>query len=417
MPSEKNDGQGFLREAFLNRSEKDTLAKWASKLEDESFLCRILDPFFNLVAQLIPSNVSSNVFSFVGLLCSILAWEWSCRQNLQFIELLSVALFFFVCLICDKLDGIHARATYNASPLVELIEQWSMCLSVTFIALSVCNLFGITDPSQIHIMVLSFSCISMARHLSAFTDPNGVVKVGHFTRTGPSERFFVLILGTATRDMWFFPEVSFILFSATVGFGVLSVLSMWWTAGRYFLAHRDYSTQFGMIVCFSIQAGKFARQFLNNSHTDYGAVTNGVIFSTLCGDLILAKMARRQLHPLVPVMHLVSLSYEMSSVPLALCYYYVNLFDIATHLKLSILNPVRNILVTGYYDGLHVGHIASLVVWCVFHACMYAMYMCILSTTLLGEAGGRARHCIFKAHIRVYSYHRTHRVGEPIVLY
>lgn len=349
-------------EGFLSRVEKDRLADWKPLGEDKSVLCKTFESFYRWLAQLIPPTVSPNILSLLGLLCSLLAWEWSFRDNLDQIDLLCVASFLLSCLLLDKVDGIHARATYNDSPLGELIEQWSVCVSVTFVTVTICNLFGL-DDWRLPWMVVMCNGMSMSRHLHTFTHPALTVHAGHFTRTGPTERFLLLIVAVVFRDVWWHGYVPSLIFKITMCLGGVCVVQMIYWAVHFYQVTKDYSTLFGIILCFAVQLLKLLRAQRLNLPVNpvLFSIEEGLVFSTLCGDLILAKMAKRQLHPLVPVLHLVSVCYEHASIPLALLYFAVNVLDVAHHLKLSVFNPVRNLLVTGYYDGLHEGHVASLV--------------------------------------------------------
>jgi cytidyltransferase-like protein len=82
--------------------------------------------------------------------------------------------------------------------------------------------------------------------------------------------------------------------------------------------------------------------------------------STLCGDIILSKMANRDLHQLVPVIHLITCLNQRLSIPLAALYFVINVWDISNYTNVPILNPIINVFACGYYDGFHAGHKESL---------------------------------------------------------
>lgn len=50
---------------------------------------------------------------------------------------------------------------------------------------------------------------------------------------------------------------------------------------------------------------------------------------------------------------MVSVVLPITSIPLAVLYFLANTFDISSHMKISVINPVTNVFVCGYYDGLH----------------------------------------------------------------
>lgn len=221
------------------------------------------------------------------------------------------------------------------------------------------------------------TCMGMRKHLNAFVDPERVVQIGEFLCIGPSERILGIALGIATRDMWiglvqkqlvvwhaFFhlpafvaPTIQNLIVVGSVIFGLFSIVNMLYTSFRYYRAQKQYSTIFGIVVCFLLQGIKI---FQSHSLTSTYAIMNGIALSTLTCDLILGKMAKRQLHPLIPTMHLAGVAFPEVAVPVSVFYYFIVLWDVSSHYKLSILNPVRNVLVTGYYDGCHEGHVRSL---------------------------------------------------------
>eukprot|EP01127_Copromyxa_protea_P007927 TRINITY_DN1803_c0_g1_i2.p1 TRINITY_DN1803_c0_g1~~TRINITY_DN1803_c0_g1_i2.p1 ORF type:complete len:290 (+),score=60.87 TRINITY_DN1803_c0_g1_i2:751-1620(+) len=136
---------------------------------------------------------------------------------------------------------------------------------------------------------------------------------------------------------------------------VITIAQVIHAAYKSYKTEREYSTLFGIWVCLACQVCKF---YISGEHERY--IENGIIFSTLTADLIIAKMANRQLHQLIPVFHMAAIVLPVTSLPLALLYFFANVFDIATHMKISVINPVTNVFVCGYYDGLHEGHVASL---------------------------------------------------------
>ena len=304
----------FMREGFLKRVEKDNFGRWKSKDEDKSFLCKLLNPVYDAIANFIPSNVSPNILSFVGLFTNVLALEWSSRENLDFLDLCVISSMLLFSLLCDKVDGIHARKIWNANPVGELIEQWCVCLSVTLVGSVCCNVFNIIKPDERQLVVILFNLIALVKHMRAFADPNNIVQVGHFTRTGASERYLTLCFMIAARELWLpkFPDFPFYFFTAVVAVGAMSFLHLVWICTRFYSTHRDYTTLFGIGMCFTLQIIKFIRKgVFTNSHDAISAVQTGLMLSTMCADLILAKMAQRQLHPMVRLLVLsLSLFFE-----------------------------------------------------------------------------------------------------------
>jgi cytidyltransferase-like protein len=85
-------------------------------------------------------------------------------------------------------------------------------------------------------------------------------------------------------------------------------------------------------------------------------ICDGFFLAVLTSDVILAKMADRELHPWVVVMSLAAvLSY--STILVLVAVYYVAVFsDLCFYLNLPLLATCRNVYCDGIYDLCHIGH-------------------------------------------------------------
>ena len=78
--------------------------------------------------------------------------------------------------------------------------------------------------------------------------------------------------------------------------------------------------------------------------------------STITTDLIVAKMAGRDLHPWLVVMAMGSLLSNFLSLFLVFFYYLTITSEVAIFMNLPIFSVVRNVYVDGIYDMCHLGH-------------------------------------------------------------
>lgn len=85
-------------------------------------------------------------------------------------------------------------------------------------------------------------------------------------------------------------------------------------------------------------------------------ICDGFFLSVLTSDLVLAKMAGRELHAWVVLMSLAAvLSY--STILILVAVYYVAVFsDLCFYLNLPLLATCRNVYCDGVYDLCHIGH-------------------------------------------------------------
>jgi len=90
--------------------------------------------------------------------------------------------------------------------------------------------------------------------------------------------------------------------------------------------------------------------------TNEQVVSDGLFLSILTSDIIVAKIADRELHNIVVLMSMMSILSNFV-IYFALTVYYIVLFmDICSFLNVPLLSPVINVYCDGVFDMLHLGH-------------------------------------------------------------
>lgn len=350
----------FYNEVLLTRAEKDNIASWTYKIRDRGIVSYLFDPIYNQIVNLIPYNISQNVLSFVGLLFTIYAWYYTTLEN-TFINNIISGTCILMYMIFDAIDEKHANRTMSLSPLDELVDHFCDCITNTLLSVAFCNTFNITDNWKIWLFVLFTQLVLTKEHISGLIHPQKLLIFGRLT--GPTEiltAFILLIYGRQLFELDIYSNYKLIdYFSECVMylvyiFGIINLISIYLKCIKHYKQTKDYATLFGLIFCIIIQIIKFLKSDLD----EY--MSNGIIFSTLCADIIVCKMANRVLHQLIPVFHSITILIPQAGIPLALIYFLVIIIDISQHMKIPIINPLTNVFVSGYYDGFHVGHYLSL---------------------------------------------------------
>lgn len=83
---------------------------------------------------------------------------------------------------------------------------------------------------------------------------------------------------------------------------------------------------------------------------------DGMFVSIITSELIVAKMADRQVHPLLAVLALASTAGPGACGACLVLYYGSVFWDLCQGLNLPLLNPVVNVYCDGVFDMLHIGH-------------------------------------------------------------
>lgn len=328
-------------------TERNNISKWEYKVNDTSITTKIFTPFWNYVASYVPDTVAPNILSLAGLLCILYAYNISCLSISPLIYIL-IAFLTFSYMTLDAIDGKHARRTNNASPLGEIFDHMCDAIGLTFIILTFCNVSNITNSmSQWHIVQLC-QLIFMSYHIYAFKTK----KIIFSSIAGPGEPLIVyiiyLIILSYDNTISKYPIV---IEQITIGLYYISLLLILLQIIR--LGKNNTSSINGLIICIII---KLIPLFIKAKITPLSIIADGLMTSIITCDIILSKMANRQLHPWIIIITMISLFDSFISIIVSVFYIGLVIYEISHHLEKPILTPERNILCLGYFDCCHIGH-------------------------------------------------------------
>ncbi len=158
---------------------------------DQSLSTKILSPFWEAVALVVPSNVAPNVLTLAGLLCTIQAFYlcYSYMATHSRLVTVAAAALVFAYQTLDALDGIQARRTSNASPVGALWDHACDNVAIVFVSLVGCYVIGLTETITMWYVVQFFSIGLLLVHLDAL--PKGQLRFGLLT--GPGEAIFLFL--------------------------------------------------------------------------------------------------------------------------------------------------------------------------------------------------------------------------------
>uniref|UniRef100_A0A7S1PGS5 Cytidyltransferase-like domain-containing protein n=1 Tax=Percolomonas cosmopolitus TaxID=63605 RepID=A0A7S1PGS5_9EUKA len=365
---------------FLSPTEKLNLTTWSYSFDDISISTRVLTPFWDFCAYLVPDNVAPNLLSLSGLLCVLHAYYLCYRYMDDYPSAVSICamLLIFMYQTLDAIDGKHARRIRNASPLGELFDHSCDAISCVFVALTVCAVLGIENLKSRWFVTQFFQLAFLSSHFEAFK--SRVVHFGAFT--GPGEAIFLfectmLVRATIGWDwirrpfetvvlpiltplhptlydmdsLQLFALMMCYLYYSALLFMVIKVLTM---------PRKNYSTRNGLLFCLLIRyvpAFLIQLNLLASELSILEIICDGLFMSILTSDLILAKMSQRELHPWIVVFAMISLFNSFVLLAVVVFYYVAVFYDIAQHLNIPVFSTVTNVYVDGVYDMCHIGHI------------------------------------------------------------
>lgn len=340
-------------QVFLSRNEKEKLSRWKYNVTDNSIVSEYLDPMFNYMTSLVPNNVAPNVLTLSGLLCTLYGFYLCYNYHATYPSLVSLCLglltFAYMCL--DACDGKHARKTGNSTPLGELFDHSCDNIGVVFMMLSFCYVFGITNALTQWYVIQTSQLIFLESHITAFK--NKCVKFGRYT--SPGEFLCLMITLCFMR--------SIVPFSLNLVISYIAQYAYYGTFGYLIYVVSNikghYATRNGLLISLGITLIPALLIYYGVMSSGVNMLTvigNGIILSVLTGDIIISKMTERELHPLVPVLIMLSLFDNFISIILTFCYYISTLTEISYFLRIPLFNVNHNVFCNGVYDLCHEGH-------------------------------------------------------------
>jgi len=371
---------------LLTANEKDELSKYSYNVVDNSITTKLLTPYWNKVTKYVPDYVAPNVLSLSGLLLTIYSYYITYNYSHAYPRTVALicAILLFAYQTLDAIDGKHARRIQNNSPLGELFDHACDSIGTIFVTLTVSTTLGISSSSILFYITQSALMLFLMEHLKSFRS-NKIIFIEY---TGPGEILFgciIILLWKFVTGWSLIPQV--ILHSRI--FGII-IFGLYWFTYVHSLCYTAFSIRLFEVVSFSKLWNQFGSVFsfywTNDPHYGtktgilfclfmrhinaillwYGllpswelqdVIAHGLVLSVVISDLIVSKMAKRELHPIIVVTSMLSAFNHNLMIFILVSVYFIKIFyEISDGLGLPLLTPAVNVYASGVWDLLHVGH-------------------------------------------------------------
>lgn len=354
---------------LLTESQKENLVKWRYVAIDMSLTTQLFDGMWNFFASLVPVYVAPNVLSLAGLLLLVYSWNLTLLSaDAPRLVALAAALLTFAYQVLGAIDGKHARRTHNESPLGELFNHACDSIGTIFLISSLCEIIGVKDLDLRFYLLQGAQMVFLLEHVKAL-EKRVVVFSRYF---GPGElislAIFIMLaraLGIVTFPASFVSSSAFQRLVQLLYYGVY-LYSLFHCYKLYKKDPNNWGTAAGLFFCLFLRHVTAMLIFLGIVHeaSMTSVIAECLVLSVVTCDLIVARMAARDLHPVVVIGSLIS-SFKYPSVDwvlfsLVALYYIKLLWETTQALHVSLLTPNRNIFASGVFDMFHYGHMESL---------------------------------------------------------
>ncbi|KAF4655143.1 hypothetical protein FOL46_008378 [Perkinsus olseni] len=358
---------------FLTPNDLKNISTWKNDIYDKSLSTRIISPIGDFLAKYIPATLAPNVLTLASLVCALQAYYYTFmyRKTHPYFASATAIVMFTLYQLFDCVDGKHAKNIRNESPLGYLFNQACDNVAVIFIIITMAMLMGFdpdidSDARCVWYAVQTGQLVFLWSQLSAFK--KGFITYGLFT--GPGEALFVFQMAIVVKMLtgfdYFRGPISRILAMLpdtlsgdpvsqvhTVYYAFLIALII-----RVVVIKENPATRNILLFCLlyrTVPSLLFVLGITNSTSLE-SIICDGLFMSIVTADLVVARMAHRDVHGWLVFMAMVSLLDKLAIIACAVFYYCSIFYDICSYMNLPMFTPVKNVYIDGVFDLCHLGH-------------------------------------------------------------
>ena len=405
--------EGFKTNLFLSDIDLEKLSQWKYKVIDKSITTMLLTPIWEKLVKLVPENVAPNTITLMAFGCVLQAFWLVVWHGEEFpaASAVGAAILTYMYFTLDALDGKHARAIKNGSPMGELFDHGCDNLGCPFQVVTFLKVLGWNDPATTWYLVQATQLIFLSQHISPYNNPDKTIYFGLFS--GPGEVLHVVVIvmimhgmlgqayiwdlfvkalrlaeayvikldlppipqdllqdGVVNAELFLCKGVQFLYYGVVLGIGIQIIRMMFMNktvideeTGKEKVVPAVNNRRSGraLFICLIVRIVPAIIMYYSyrveiHEVSMVQTISDGVFLSILTSDIIVAKIADRPIHSLVIVMSMASIMSNFCIYASILVYYVTVFGDIANHMNLPMFNTVCNIYCDGIFDVLHRGH-------------------------------------------------------------
>ena len=372
---------------FLEEKELERVAVYKENMENGSLSYKLFYPLLNRLANYIPEYVAPNVVSMCSTLC-VLQAAFLCFHHMDkspaSVSAVS-AVLLFLSWLSDILAELHAKKTANDTVVTTLFANNCNTMSALFLPYVMCAIMGVTNVLSLWYFVQASQLFLMNHHIYGFLYRKNVFRLF----TGPGDLILLLvavIFARAYFGLGIFYTVyveAFRIVHTVAGDNIVGKLPTWndedpegsmeqvaqafyvcimvFTLVRLMTFPKEHaSTRNGLLFCLLYRVVPVGMILTFDTEiTLIDAMCDGLFFTMVTADLIVAKMGGRELHPWIVVFAMGSVFSLFVILASYLLYIGLVLSLVSTFTRIPLLSVCINVYCDGVYDMCHFGHMRA----------------------------------------------------------
>lgn len=376
--------EGWL-ELFLTPAEKLHFLTHHENVRDKSLVRSVTHSWFETMARYLPDTVAPSVITLAGFLSLGQAWYLVNAYGSLYPTACTIMAAINILLFwsTNSLVPIHADRVRQHSSMGDLFKYSVDMGSTVWLTMLTTYCLGGTSVETMWYAVQSAQLVLFLKHLSAFKRQDAL---RYRLAAGPGEVLVTCMMlltlrvivgedGLQTLYGVLFRQPVLRLLSRCMDVSQLATNNDSLSGDlmvRYFyyglfvaavvqslLVKPKYGwTRFGLVSSLGMRLvpAVLLQAILEFQVKTIDVVCDGLFLTVLTSDLILARMAGRQLHPWVVLMSLAAVLSHSVILTLVAIYYIAVFCDLSFYLNLPLLATCRNVYCDGVYDLCHIGH-------------------------------------------------------------
>ncbi len=313
---------------LLTNDNKENIIKWEYNFSDTSISSFLLTPFWEYLLKFIPLTIAPNLLTLSGFYCLLLSAYYTFYQYDTYpiiITFLNMVLFFLYQTL-DALDGKQARKIQNASPLGELLDHTCDNIGMIFTIFTICWSFQLRSPSILWLILGTGELIFFLVHLMAYN--TNIVKFSRYMGPGEIECLCIILLPLNLLNLPIFEY--YIHFIIICFYSIASLL----VVREATKLSKDTFNIIVFIVSFKFLEYLWCLYY--NSFNYLTVFTLGLYWSIIISDIIVSKMAKKQLNPLLMTFTFFSFIDNILILTFAVYYFTTIFIDLCNYLDIPM---------------------------------------------------------------------------------